>query len=189
MWRVDSLERPWWWEGLEAEGEREDRGWDGWMASPTRWGWVWVNFRSWWWTGRPGVLQFMGSQRVRHDWVTELNWTDISLRLCQHHATILTLNLISRLWIHIRNRNVRCKCNRFNEHKCTQIRLLKFKSWLCHYIAVTLDKLFKFLHLSFLVYLCLWELLKVKTVNIWKDILISGTKNKCGMLLQYDKLS
>ena len=54
--------------------EGHDRGWDGWMASPTQWTWVWVNSRSWWWTGRPGVLQSMGSQRVRHDWATELNW-------------------------------------------------------------------------------------------------------------------
>ena len=58
-----------------AGGEGDDRGWDGWMASPTWWTWVWVNSGSWWWTGRPGVLQFMGSQRVRHDWVTELNWS------------------------------------------------------------------------------------------------------------------
>ena len=66
--------RLWCWEGLGAGEEGDDRGWDGRMASPTRWAWVWVNSRSWWWTGRPGVLQFMGSQRVRHDWVTELNW-------------------------------------------------------------------------------------------------------------------
>ena len=66
--------RPWCWEGLGAGGQGDDRGWDGWMASLTRWAWVWVNFRSWWWTGRPGVLRFMGLQRVRHDWVTELNW-------------------------------------------------------------------------------------------------------------------
>ena len=65
--------RPWYWEGLGA-GEGDDRGWDGWMASLTRWTWVWVNSGSWWWTGRPGVLRFMGSQRVRHDWVTELDW-------------------------------------------------------------------------------------------------------------------
>ena len=52
--------------------EGDNRGWDGWMASLTQWTWVWVNSRSWWWTGRPGVLQFMGSQRVRHDWATEL---------------------------------------------------------------------------------------------------------------------
>ena len=69
--------RPWCWEGLGAGGEGDDRGWDGWMASLTRWTWVWVNSRSWWWTGRPGVLQFTGSQRVGHEWATELtDWTD-----------------------------------------------------------------------------------------------------------------
>ena len=76
MGRVDSLEKTLMLEGLGAAGEGDDRGWDGWMASPTRWTWVWVNSRSWWWTGRPGMLQFMGLQRVRHDWVTELNWTE-----------------------------------------------------------------------------------------------------------------
>ena len=70
------MKRPWCWEGLGAGGEGDNRGWDGWMASPTRWTWVWVNSCSWWWTGRPGVLRFMGLQRVRHDWVTELNWTE-----------------------------------------------------------------------------------------------------------------
>ena len=67
--------RPWCWEGLGAGGEGDDRGWDVWMASLTRWAWVWVNFGSSWWTGRPGMLQFMGLQRVRHDWATELNWS------------------------------------------------------------------------------------------------------------------
>ena len=71
--------RPWCWERLRAGGEGDDRGWDGWMASPTQWTWVWVNSGSWWWTGRPGVLRFMGSQRVGHEQTTELNWTDISL--------------------------------------------------------------------------------------------------------------
>ena len=61
------------WEGLGAGGEGDDRGWNGWMASPTQWTWVWVDSRSCWWTGRPGVLRFMGSQRVGHDWATELN--------------------------------------------------------------------------------------------------------------------
>ena len=69
--------RPWCWEGLGAGGEGDDRGWDGWMTSLTWWTCVWVNSGSWWWTGRPGVLRFMGSQRVRHDWVTELNWTEL----------------------------------------------------------------------------------------------------------------
>ena len=64
------------WEGLGAGGEGEDRGCNGWMALPTWWVWVWVNFGSWWWTGWPGVLRFMGSQRVGHDWATELNWAD-----------------------------------------------------------------------------------------------------------------
>ena len=71
--------RLWFWEGLGAGGERDDRGWDGWMASLTRWTWLWVNSGSWWWTGRPGVLRFMGSQRVGHDWATELNWTELIL--------------------------------------------------------------------------------------------------------------
>ena len=75
MRRVDSLQKPSFWEWLGAGGEGDDRGWDDWMASLTRWTWVWVNSGSWWWTGRPGVLWFMGSQRVGHDWATELNWT------------------------------------------------------------------------------------------------------------------
>ena len=65
------------WNLTFSQGEGDDRGWDGWMASVTRWLWVWVNSGSWWWTGRPGMLQFMGSRRVRHDWVTELNWTEL----------------------------------------------------------------------------------------------------------------
>ena len=71
------LKRPWCWKRLKAGGEGDDRGWDGWMASPTRWTWVWGSSRSWWWTGRPGMLQSMGSQRVRHDWSTELNWIEL----------------------------------------------------------------------------------------------------------------
>ena len=63
--------RPQCWERLKAGGEGDDRGWDGWMASLTQWTWVWENFGSWWWTGRPGVLQSMGLQRVGHDWATE----------------------------------------------------------------------------------------------------------------------
>ena len=77
MRRVDSLKRLWCWEGLGAGGEGDDRGWEGWMASPTQCMWIWVNSGSWWWTGRPGVLQFMGSQRVGHNWVTELNWLKV----------------------------------------------------------------------------------------------------------------
>ena len=76
MQRADSLEKTLMLGGI---GSRR-RGWqrmNGWMASPTRWTWVCVNSGSWWWTGRPGVLQFMGSQKVGHDWATELNWTEV----------------------------------------------------------------------------------------------------------------
>ena len=66
--------RPWCWERLKAGGDGDDRGWDGWMSSATQWTWVWASPGSWR-TGKPGVLQSMGSQRVRHDWATELNWT------------------------------------------------------------------------------------------------------------------
>ena len=64
--------RPWCWEGLGAEGEGDNRGWDGWLASLSQWSWVGVNSGSWWWTGTPGVLRFMGLQRVKYEWVTEL---------------------------------------------------------------------------------------------------------------------
>ena len=72
MQELTHVKRPWCWERFKAGGEGDNRRWDGGMASPTQWTWVWVNSRSWWWTGRPGVLQSMGSQRVGHDWVTEL---------------------------------------------------------------------------------------------------------------------
>ena len=91
------------WEGLGAGREGDDRGWDGWMASLTRWMWIWVNSGSWWWTGRPGVLQFMGSQRVKHDWATELNWTEsiylwmaIVIKLTQWYFWLQ--NMLSCVW-------------------------------------------------------------------------------------------
>ena len=68
MWRADSLEK------TLMLGKIEDRGWNGWMVSLTQWTWVWANSRRWWRTGKPGVLQSTGSQRVGHNWVTELNW-------------------------------------------------------------------------------------------------------------------
>ena len=82
LWPSEELthwERPWFWERLKAGGERDDRGWDGCMTSLTGWTWVGASSKSWWWTGNPGVLQSMGSQRVGHDWVTELNWKKSSL--------------------------------------------------------------------------------------------------------------
>ena len=91
--KLTHWKRPWCWERLRAGREGEDRGWDGWMASSTRWIWDWVDSGSWWWTGRPGVLRFMGSQRVRHDWATELNWTLIPVLV-----TIL-LHVTNKHWI------------------------------------------------------------------------------------------
>ena len=79
LWPPDGMKwliwkRPWCWERLKAGGEGDDSGCAGWMASPTQWTWVWVHSRSWWWTERL-MLQSTGSQRVRHNWVTEVNWT------------------------------------------------------------------------------------------------------------------
>jgi len=76
--KLTHWKRAWCWERSKVGEEWDNRGWDGWMASLTQWTWVWVDSRSCWWTGRPGVLQSMGSQRVRYDWVTELNWTALT---------------------------------------------------------------------------------------------------------------
>ena len=73
--------RPSGWERLKAWGEGDDKEWDGWMASPTQWTWVWVHSRSWRWTGKPGMLQSMGSQRAGHDWATGLDWETLHRHL------------------------------------------------------------------------------------------------------------
>ena len=75
MWRADSFEKTL----ILGKIEGRRRRWDGWMASLTQWTWVWVNSGNWWWAGRPGVLQSLGSQRVGHDWGTKLNWTVVTL--------------------------------------------------------------------------------------------------------------
>ena len=83
--------------------EKGSRGWDGWMASLTQWTWVWVSSGSWWWTGKPGVLQSIGSQRVGHDWVTELNWTDWCLQWKRIFAIwgeiSCFISIITRVWM------------------------------------------------------------------------------------------
>ena len=91
------LKRPWCWERLNVRGEGDDRWWDGWMSSLTQWTWVWVISRSWWWTGRPGLLQSMRSQRVGHDWVTGLNWTE-SRRIHMDFIDFLIKYLETRHW-------------------------------------------------------------------------------------------
>ena len=90
---VTHLKRPWCWERLKAGGEGDNR--DGWMASPTQWTWVWASSRSWWRTGKPGVLQF-GSQRFGHNWATELNWIcGFALTFSQNALINLSLNSCS----------------------------------------------------------------------------------------------
>ena len=87
MQRTDSFEKTLMLGKTEDGGEGDDIRWDAWMASPTQWTWVWVNSRSWWWTGRPGMLRSMGSQRVGHDWATELtdcNSKYMSLYICSN---------------------------------------------------------------------------------------------------------
>ena len=93
--------RPWCWERLKAGGEGDDRRWDGWMASPTRWTWVWASSGSCWWTGKPGVLQSMGLQRVGQDWATELtdwltDWVWSHLPGAKRFCNTVLLDSISR---------------------------------------------------------------------------------------------
>ena len=75
MQRADSFEKTLMLGKIEGGRRRGRQRWDGWRASSIQWTWVWASSGSWWWTGRPGVLQFMGLQRVGHDWATQLNWT------------------------------------------------------------------------------------------------------------------
>ena len=87
-----------------AGGEGDDRGWDGWMASSTQWMWVWVNSGSWWWTERPGVLRFMGSKRVGHDWATELNWTEAlnhDKKICKIGVFVFCFLMINTILVNI----------------------------------------------------------------------------------------
>ena len=91
----------------KIEGRRrDDRGWDGWMASLTQWTWLWASSRSWWWTGKPGMLQCMGLQRVGHDWVTELNWMgQFSTKTAQDQLyprflSLPQLKICSQIWYH-----------------------------------------------------------------------------------------
>jgi len=92
-------------ERLKAGGEGDNREWDGWMASPMQWTWIWVGSGSWWWTEKPGVLHSMGSQRARHNRATELNWTG----LCSTsgfpvlHYTQSLLRFISIEWVILSN--------------------------------------------------------------------------------------
>ena len=97
---------------IEGRRRGDDSGWYGWMASLTQWAWVWVSSGSWWWTGRPGVVQFMGSQRVGHDSATELNWTEITADDdCSHE--IKRHSLEEKLWKTYRKYDTWCKIDCF----------------------------------------------------------------------------
>ena len=85
------LKRPWCWERWGAGREGDNKEWDGWMSSLTQWTWIWVNSRSWWWIGRPAMLQFMGSQRVGHDWATDLTWPTFMWRISENNFIHLLL--------------------------------------------------------------------------------------------------
>ena len=127
------LKSPWCWERMKAGGEGDNRGWDGWMALPSRWTWVWVSSGSWWWTGKPGMLQSMGSQRIRHEWVTELNWlcfirNEPSVP-CVYHAWIslalkTTCKVFVLLW---------CTFHRWGNkvHRGSDSCLSSFSWWSC----------------------------------------------------------
>ena len=126
------LKRSWWWERLKVGGEGDNRGWDGWMASLTQWTWVWVNSGSWQWTGRPGVLQFMRSQRVGRDQATELNW-------CRGHSLVIKqltpapwcfiiYKTGHRLWLRILSIALE-----------KELKVLDFLQWLNCYYCVLFD--------------------------------------------------
>ena len=128
MWRADSFEKTLMLGKIEGRRRRDDRGWDGWMGSQTQWTWVWVDARIWWWTGWPGVLWSMGSQRVRYDWATKLNWTEHNRLIClkapvlyfflysysylmiSQHSSILTLAWLWDGSKNYLNRDLKCTC-------------------------------------------------------------------------------
>ena len=120
---------------LRAGGEGDDRGWDGWMTSPTQWTWIWVDSGSWWWTGRPGVLQSMGSQRDGHDWATELNWTTkcVYFTACTYNFLLWTcvlsfssyiMGTLAEYFVRIQNDNINVNNTNYNDRSV--IRCLLF---------------------------------------------------------------
>jgi len=113
-WTIQSME-------LKAGGEGDDRGWDGWMASLTWWTWVWVGSGRWWWTGRPGVPQSMGSQRVGHDWATELNWRiqcEVVYRYSKKKKKILKNSLTFEGKLHC----LSCQLNKWNRIESSLVK-------------------------------------------------------------------
>ena len=121
IWAPDM--KSWGGKRLKMGGEGDARGWDGWMASLTQWTWVWVNSGSWWWSGRPDMLQSMGSQRVRHNWATELNWTDgIKVLSINNYSDVNGLNSP----VHSKDT---CVCMYVCTHIHNEILLIHKKQW------------------------------------------------------------
>ena len=136
MWRVDSLEKTLMLGGIGAGGEGYDRGWDGWIASLTWWMWVWVNSRSWWWTGRPGVLQFMGSQRVGHDWATELNWTELNYCLKFFLTIICKSKIYPPSWFAPQPASLQLSFPGINPYQCNFLTTFTRTCFIFHFIVL-----------------------------------------------------
>ena len=128
MRRADSFEKTLMLGKIGAGGEGDGRGWDGWMASQTQWTWVWVDSGSWWWTGRPGVLLFMGSPRVGYDWVTELNWTnkDCAEKAMAPHSSTLAWKIP---WVEEPGRLQFMGSLRVGHNWATSLSLFTFMHW------------------------------------------------------------
>ena len=131
MRRADSLEKTLMLGGIGGRRQGEDRGWDGWMASLTRWTWVWVNSGSWWWTGRPGVLWFMGSQRVGCDWVTELNWSAWFYEHLQAVNSSVILNDTGLCWVTFDKKRQRFFISFFTINNFLKIRVISLLLTFC----------------------------------------------------------
>ena len=143
MRRTASLEKTLMLERLKAGGEGDDRRWDGWVASPTQWTWVWVNSRSWLWTGSPGVLQSMGLQRVRHTWAFELNWFYFMFMMYLKH--IVTIFVLEK-------RNPGCSFRKLNHGSNFQLWQAERNSVCLVYYYEWIDKVkFQFLSLQYAI--------------------------------------
>ena len=143
LWPPDAMNWPWCWKRLKTGGEGDVRGWDGWMAEPTGWTWLWASSGRWWWTGKSGVLQAMKSQRARHDWAT--NWTEPNWVTIMNSSVwwVLSHNLHS--WepssiIKVIN-------------PCIMLMTLKTKIYDCIYVCFTFSLHLR-LWLGHLIYVC-----------------------------------
>ena len=138
---LNHWKRPWCWERLKAGGEGDDRGWDGWMASLIWWTWIWASSGSWWWTGKPGVLQSMGLQRVGYDWVTEQNWKDLEIRYSKeiffhlllglnsnYKRSVQSVQLLSHVWLFVTPWTAECQASLSITNYRSLLKLISIES-------------------------------------------------------------